>query len=67
MKKTATLLVAAILPLVAGVGIATASNAQSPMSDQAYCKLLLKELRTYGWGSVRGLPVGNATAVASPV
>jgi hypothetical protein len=25
---------------------------------------MLKELRGYGWGTVRGLPVGNATAVA---
>jgi hypothetical protein len=29
-------------------------------SDQA----ILKELREHGWGTVRGLPVGNATAVA---
>jgi hypothetical protein len=34
------------------------------MSDQAYCQALLKEGREHGWGTVRGLPVGNATAVA---
>ena len=42
MKKTATLLPAAIV--VAGLGIATDSNAKSAarssMSDQAYCQLL---------------------------
>ena len=44
MKKTTTLFVAAILSLVAGLGIATDSNAQSAaqssMSDQTYCQLL---------------------------
>ena len=64
MKKTATLLAAAILPLAAGMGIATDSNAQSPMSDQAYCQSLVKTLRQEGLGMMRGLPVGLATAVA---
>ena len=69
MKKTTTLFVAAILSLVAGLGIATDSNAQSSapssMSDQAYCLSLYKALREYGTGTARGgLPVGVATAVA---
>ena len=65
MKKTTTLLAAAIVSLVAGLGIATDSNAQSPMSDQAYCQSLAKALREYGTGTARGgLPVGVSTAVA---
>jgi hypothetical protein len=44
MKKTATLLAAAIVSVVVGLGIATDSNAKSAarsaMSDQAYCQLL---------------------------
>jgi hypothetical protein len=64
MNKTAALLATAILPMVAGMGIATGSNAQSPTSDQAYCRLLVKTLREEALGMVRGLPVGNATAVA---
>jgi len=68
MRKSTSLLAAAIASLVVGVGLATGSNAQtsapSSMSDQAYCQALLKEGREHGWGTVRGLPVGNATAVA---
>jgi len=68
MTKSTSLLAAAIASLVIGVGFATGSNAQSPapvpVSDEAYCQAMLKELRGYGWGTVRGLPVGNATAVA---
>jgi hypothetical protein len=69
MKKTTTLLAAAIVSLVAGLGITTDSNAQSSapssMSDQAYCLSLYKALREYGTGTARGgLPVGVATAVA---
>jgi hypothetical protein len=65
MKKTATLLAVAILPLVAGLGIATDSNAQSPTSDQAYCHALVRTLRDGALGHGQGgLPVGNATAVA---
>jgi hypothetical protein len=69
MKKTTTLFVAAILSLVAGLGIATDNNAQSAtpssVSDQAYCQALSKALREYGTGTARGgLPVGVATAVA---
>jgi hypothetical protein len=68
MTKSTSLLAAAIASLVIGVGFATGSNAQTPtptsMSDEAYCQAMLKELRDHGWGTVRGLPVGNATAVA---
>ena len=68
MTKSTSLLAAAIASLVIGVGLATGSYAQtsapSSMSDEAYCQTLLKELRDHGWGTVRGLPVGNATAVA---
>jgi hypothetical protein len=63
MIKSTSLLAAAIVSLVVGLGLATSSNAQSPMSDQAYCQSLLKALRE-GTGTVRGLPVGNSTAVA---
>ena len=63
MNKSISLLAAAIVTLVVGLGLATSSNAQSPMSDQAYCQSLLKALRE-GTGTVRGLPVGNSTAVA---
>jgi hypothetical protein len=68
MRKSTSLLAAAVASLVVGLGLATGSNAQafapSSMSDEAYCQSLLKELRDHGWGTVRGLPVGNATAVA---
>jgi hypothetical protein len=68
MTKSTSLLAAAIASLVIGVGLATGSNAQTPaqssVSDEAYCQAMLKELREHGWGTVRGLPVGNATAVA---
>jgi len=68
MTKSTSLLAAAIASLVIGVGFATGSNAQSPapssVSDEAYWQAMLKELRDHGWGTVRGLPVGNATAVA---
>ncbi len=63
MTKSTSLLAAAIVSLAVGLGFATSSNAQSPTSDQAYCQSLVKALRE-GTGTVRGLPVGNATAVA---
>jgi hypothetical protein len=68
MRKSTSLLAAAIASLIVGLSFATGSNAQTPasssMSDEAYCQSLLKELREHGWGTARGLPVGNATAVA---
>ena len=63
MSKSANIPIAAIALLIAGVSIATDGNAQSPMSDAAYCKSLV---RAYSLGgNARGsLPVGNDTAVA---
>jgi hypothetical protein len=66
MTKSTSLVAAAIVSLVVGLGVATSSNAQSPMSDQDYCRLLVEK---YTVGSDRGLKygrseVGNATAVA---
>ena len=68
MSKSISLVAAAIASLVVGLGVATDSNAQSPAqsstSDHAYCHSLVQALRDEGTGTVRGLPVGNATAVA---
>jgi hypothetical protein len=66
MTKPTSLLAAAIVASIVGLGFATSSNAQSPMSDQAYCRLLVEKLTI---GTDRGLKygrseVGNATAVA---
>jgi hypothetical protein len=66
MTKPTSLLAAAIVASIVGLGFATSSNAQSPMSDQAYCRLLVEKITI---GSDRGLKygrseVGNATAVA---
>ena len=63
MKKTATLLAAAIVPLVAGMSIATSSSAQSATNDEAYCRKLVKEY-THG-GIERGFsPESLDTSVA---
>ncbi len=63
MKKSAPLLAGAILPLVAGMGIATSSNAQSATNDEAYCQALVKEY-THG-GIERGFsPESLETSVA---
>jgi hypothetical protein len=66
MTKSTSLVAAAIVSLVVGLGVATSSNAQSPMSDQDYCRLLVDK---YTIGSDQGQKygrseVGNATAVA---
>ena len=66
MNKSTSLLAAAMVSLVVGLGFATSGNAQSPMSDQDYCRLLVDK---YMIGSDQGLKygrseVGNATAVA---
>ena len=66
MTRLNSLLTAAMVASVAGLGFVTSSNAQSPMSDQNYCRLLVEKLTI---GSDRGLKygrseVGNATAVA---
>jgi hypothetical protein len=62
MNKSTSLFAAAIASLVVGLGFATGSNAQSPMSDQAYCHLLVEKY-TIGLKYGRS-EVGNATAVA---
>jgi hypothetical protein len=63
MKKTATLLAGAIVPLVAVMGIATSSNAQSATNDEAYCRSLVNEY-THG-GIERGFaPESLDTSVA---
>ena len=63
MKKTATLLAAAIVPLVAGMSIATSSSAQSATNDEAYCVSLVNEY-THG-GIERGFsPESLDTSVA---
>ena len=63
MSKSLSLCAAAIASLVAGMCIATSSNAQPTTSDTAYCRSLIN---AYAKGSnAKGsLPVGNATAVA---
>jgi hypothetical protein len=54
MKKSATFLATAIAPLVAGMCIATSSNAQSTMSDEAYCHKLAELFTTPGGVIARG-------------
>ena len=66
MTESNSLFAAAIVSLFVGLGFATSSNAQSPMSDQDYCRLLVDK---YTIGSDQGQKygrseVGNATAVA---
>jgi hypothetical protein len=52
MSKSTPLFAVAIASLVIGLGLATSSNAQSPMSDADYCHSLVK---TYTFGkSERG-------------
>jgi hypothetical protein len=63
MNKIAIPFVAAIVPLIAGIGIATASNAQSKMSDEAYCKSL-SHLFRMGHAERGFAPLSNDTAVA---
>lgn len=62
MNKLITLSAVTITALSVGLGFASTSNAQTPMSDQAYCHLLAEKY-TGGFKYGRG-PVGNATAVA---
>jgi hypothetical protein len=66
MNKLTSLSAATIAALVVGLGFATSSNAQSPvrspMSDQAYCHVLVDKY-TIGLKFGRA-EVGNATAVA---
>ena len=62
MTKFTSLVAATITALVVGLGFATSSNAQSPMSDQQYCRRLVDKY-TIGLKFGRS-EVGNATAVA---
>jgi len=63
MNKSISLFAAAIASLVASMCIATSSNAQSAMSDAAYCQSLVKAY-SMGGNSRGSLPVGTDTAVA---
>ena len=60
MKKTVTLLAGAIVPLVAGLGIATSSYAQD---DQAYCRALVDQY-THGGQEAGFAPQSLETSVA---
>jgi len=63
MSKFHTLFIAAIAPLIAGLSVATDSNAQSTTSDSDYCRLLVKTLSM--GGEARGSRmVDTDTAVA---
>jgi hypothetical protein len=42
MATSTSVLAAAILSMVIGLGVATSSNAQSPMGDADYCQALIK-------------------------
>ena len=66
MNRSISLLAAAIASLVVGLGLATSSNAQSPMSDQAYCHLLVEKYTVGKDGELKfgRSEVGNAAAVA---
>ena len=66
MTKSTSLVAAAIVSLVVGLGVATSSNAQSPMSDQDYCHLLVEKYTVGKDGELKfgRSEVGNATAVA---
>ena len=63
MNKSAKLLIAAIAPLIAGVCIATSSNAQSNVSDEGYCRSLIK-VYTDGRSERGFAPEGLETSVA---
>ena len=63
MNKFISLCAAATASVVAGMCIATSSNAQSATSDAAYCQSLVKAYAK-GGNAKGSLPVGNATAVA---
>ena len=52
MSKSPTLFFSAIVPLIAGMCVATSSNAQSTTSDEAYCQALSKKFFTNEGGTV---------------
>jgi hypothetical protein len=47
MTKSIRLLIAAIVPLVGGMCVATGSNAQSMTADAAYCQTLAQKYSEY--------------------
>ncbi len=59
MSKSPTLFFSAIVPLIAGLSVATSSNAQSTTSDEAYCQALSKKFFTNDGGTVA--PGGGST------
>jgi len=63
MSKSTSLFAVAIAFLVVGLGVATSSNAQSPMSDAAYCHSLVKAY-TFGKGERGFAPESLDTSVA---
>ena len=52
MSKSPILFFSAIVPLIAGMFVATSSNAQSTTSDEAYCQALSKKFFTNDEGVV---------------
>jgi hypothetical protein len=52
MSKSPTLFFSAIVPLIAGMCVATSSNAQSTTSDEGYCQALSKKFFTNDEGVV---------------
>jgi hypothetical protein len=68
MKKSATLFIAALLPLIAGMCAATAANAQSMTGDAAYCQALAQRYSEYVGANAesrRGPPDVNAVDAMS--
>jgi hypothetical protein len=60
MSKSPTLFFSAIVPLIAGMCVATSSNAQSTTSDEAYCQALSKKFFTNDGGTTVA-PGGGST------
>ena len=63
MSKSVPLFAVAMASLIAGLSVATSSNAQSPMSDAAYCHSLVKAY-TFGKGERGFAPESLETSVA---
>jgi hypothetical protein len=65
MSKSPTLFFSAIVPLIAGMCVATSSNAQSTTSDEAYCQALSKKFFTNDGGVVASGGSGTVPLDAS--
>jgi hypothetical protein len=65
MSKPTTLFFSAIVPLIAGMCVATTSNAQSTTSDVAYCQALSKKFFTNTGGVVAPGSAGTVPLDAS--